>query len=351
MRSRRVVVLVSFMLMLLPCVSHAATLREVYVRVSGAVVMVVAESKSRAPKSGESPGAVGGVGSGVLISADGRVLTAAHVVESADRVRVQFAGGVVVAARVVSSDPVADVAVLQVAQVPPGVVPVPLGNSDRVGVADQVFVVGAPYGISETLSVGYVSARRAPRSVAGNPGGSVELLQTDAMIGPGNSGGPMFNMNGEVVGIVSHIVSRGGGSEGIGFAVTSNAVRQHLLDAPALWTGLSVVPLTGELAQLLNVPRAAGLLVIHSAADSPGERLGLRSGSTPAVVGGVNLTLGGDIILSVAGVPIEANAHNYRDVRERLRSLGPRVPVTITVLRGGRIVELSASDIRMSGAD
>jgi S1-C subfamily serine protease len=330
--------------------AQAATLREVFKRVSGSVVMVVAESDSRPPRSGETSAIVGGVGSGVLISEGGRVLTAAHVVESADRVRIQFAGGAVAAARVVSSDPASDVALLQVAHVPSGVVAAPMGDSDRVEVADQVFVVGAPYGISETLSVGYVSARRAPRSTAANPG-SVELFQTDATIGPGNSGGPMFNMRGEVVGIVSHIVSRSGGSEGIGFAVTSNAVRRHLLDAPALWTGLSVVPLSGELAQLLNVPRPAGLLVMHSAADSPGARLGLRAGSTPAVVGGVNLTLGGDIILAVAGIPIEANANNYRDVRERLRALRPGEPLAITVLRGGRVMELKVSDFRMSGND
>jgi S1-C subfamily serine protease len=278
------------------------------------------------------------------------VLTAAHVVESADRVRVQFGGGAVADARVVSSDPAADVALLQVAHVPAGVVAASMGDSGQVEVADQVFVVGAPYGISETLSVGYVSARRSTRSAAGDSN-SVELFQTDATIAPGNSGGPMFNLHGEVIGIVSHIVSRSGGSEGIGFAVTSNAVRKHLLDAPALWTGLSVVPLTGELAQLLNVPQPAGLLVMHSATDSPGGQLGLRAGSTPAVVGGVNLMLGGDIILAVGGIPIEASASNFRNVREQLRKLPPGEPLTVTVLRSGRVIELKTSDFRMSGKD
>ena len=343
MRTQLFVALLSVVLTLPLYGAQAATLREVFKRVSGSVVMVVAESKPRAPRGGETPATVGGVGSGVLISQGGRVLTAAHVVESADRLRIQFAGGAVVAARVVSSDPAADVALLQVEHVPPGVVAASMGDSGRVEVADQVFIVGAPYGISETLSVGYVSARRSTRPTAGDPD-PVELFQTDAAIAPGNSGGPMFNMNGEVVGIVSHIVSRSGGSEGIGFAVTSNAVRQHLLDAPALWTGLAIVPLTGELARLLNVPQPAGLQVMHSAVDSPGARLGLRAGSTPAVVGGVNLMLGGDILLAVDRIPIEANASNYRIVRERLRKMQPGEPLTITVLRGGQVIELKASD-------
>jgi S1-C subfamily serine protease len=349
-RNRLFVVLLAVLLASPLSEARAAMLRDVFKRVSGSVVMVVAESNARPPRSGEARAGVGGVGSGVLISPGGRVLTAAHVVESADRVRVQFAGGAVSDARVVSSDPAADVALLQVAQVPPGVIPVSLGDSGKVEVADQVFVVGAPYGISESLSVGYVSARRSTRSAAGDPD-AVELFQTDATIAPGNSGGPMFNLGGEVIGIVSHIVSKSGGSEGIGFAVTSNAVRKHLLEAPALWTGLSVVPLTGELARLLNVPQPAGLLVMHSAADSPGAQLGLRAGSTPAVVGGVNLILGGDIILAVGRIPIEANGSNFRHMREQLRRLPRGEPLTVTVLRGGRIIELATNDFRMSGAD
>lgn len=326
---------------------HAATLRDVFKHVSGSVVVVLAESKS--------PGALGsladgsGLGSGVLISQSGRVLTAAHVVESADRVRIRFAGGAVVGARVVASHPLADLALLEVTQVPPDAVAARIGDSDQVEVADQVFVVGAPYGISETLSVGYVSARRTSRSEPGDSA-SVELFQTDAAIAPGNSGGPMFNMQGEVIGIVSRIVSRSGGSEGFGLAVTSNAAKELLLDAPHIWTGVSVVPLSGELARLLNLPQSAGLLVMHAAEDSPGAQIGLRGGTVPALVSGVNLTLGGDIILAVAGVPIEANAGNYRRIRDRLRRAPPGEQVPIVVLRAGRIVELSGAKLRAAGS-
>jgi S1-C subfamily serine protease len=316
---------------------HAAPLRDVFKRVSNSVVVVFAESKS------SSSGGGSGLGSGVLISPNGEILTAAHVVESADRIKVQFAGGEVVAARVVASDPAADVALLRVDHVPRSAVAARIGDSDKVDVADQVFVVGAPYGISETLSVGYISARRASRMDPGDTA-PVELFQTDAAIAPGNSGGPMFNVQGEVIGIVSHIVTRSGGGEGIGFAVTTKAVKENLLEVPAIWIGLALVPLSGELAHLLNVPQPAGLLVVHAAEDSPGAQLGLRAGNTPAVIGGVNLMLGGDIILSVAGTPIEANADNYRRVRDRLRQARNGAALAITVLRGGRVIELEGAD-------
>ncbi len=330
--------------------ANAASLRDVFKRVSGSVVVVLAESKSPGASGSQGQADVGGLGSGVLISQSGRILTAAHLVEAADRVRIRFAGGAVVAARVVASDPLADLALLEVTQVPHDAVAARIGDSDKVEVADQVFVVGAPYGISETLSVGYVSARRTSRSDP-DDSASVELFQTDAAIAPGNSGGPMFNMQGEVIGIVSRIVSRSGGSEGIGFAVTSNAAKELLLDAPPIWTGLSVVPLSGELARLLNLPQPAGLLVMHAAEDSPGAQMGLRAGTTPAVVGGMNLTLGGDIILAVAGMPIESNAANYRKIRDRLRRAQPGEQIPIIVLRAGRIVELSSANMRAAGAN
>jgi S1-C subfamily serine protease len=324
--------------------ANAAALRDVFKRVSGSVVVVLAESKSPGALGNQGLADVAGLGSGVLISQSGRILTAAHVVEAADRVRIRFAGGAVMGARVVASDPLADLALLEVAQVPQDAVAARIGDSDKVEVADQVFVVGAPYGISETLSVGYVSARRTARSEPGDSA-SPELFQTDAAIAPGNSGGPMFNMQGEVIGIVSRIVSRSGGSEGIGFAVTSNSAKEILLDAPPIWTGVSVVPLSGEVARVLNLPQPAGLLVMHTAEDSPGAQMGLRAGATPAVVGGVNLMLGGDIILAVAGMPIEANAANYRRIRDRLRRAQPGEQVPIIVLRSGRIVELSGANM------
>ncbi|HEY0728548.1 MAG TPA: trypsin-like peptidase domain-containing protein, partial [Pyrinomonadaceae bacterium] len=133
-----------------------------------------------------------GSGSGVLISSDGQVLTAAHVVQAADKIEVEFSDGQVVPAKVISSVPSADVAMLKLDWVPYNAKPARLGDSDKMQVGDDVFIIGAPYGMGHSLSAGHISARRAPKtSVAGTI--ALEMLQTDAAINKGNSGGPMFN--------------------------------------------------------------------------------------------------------------------------------------------------------------
>src|ERR1044072_5366106 len=116
---------------------------------------------------------------------------------------------------------------LQMDSVPPGIMPAKLGDSDKMQVGDEIFVIGAPYGLSHTLTVGHVSAQHVAKEMVGGLS-KLELFQTDTAINQGNSGGPMFNMNGEVVGLVSRILSRSGGFEGLGFAVTSNVVRKLL---------------------------------------------------------------------------------------------------------------------------
>ena len=193
-------------------------------------------------------------GSGVLISADGKVMTAAHVVHVMDEIMVEFLGSDPVRARVIASETGADLSLLQLESVPAAARPAVMADSSRVQIGDSVVIVGAPYGLSYSLTVGYVSARHAPNSIYGTfP--LAEFFQTDATINTGNSGGPMFNMKGEVVGIVSHIISKSGGSEGLGFVVTANTAKQLLLERRAVWGGLEFIPLTPDLTALLNVPR------------------------------------------------------------------------------------------------
>src|SRR5262245_54401468 len=158
-------------------------------------------------------------GSGVLVSTDGKIMTAAHVVHSMDQIDVELLGGEKIPARVISSEPAADLALLQLERVPAGAKVATLGDSATVRVGDQVIVVGAPYGLGHSLSAGWISARWPANSVyRAMP--LAEFLQTNATINTGNSGGPMFNMAGEVIGIVSHNISKSGGSEGLGFVVT-----------------------------------------------------------------------------------------------------------------------------------
>src|SRR3989442_5542842 len=180
-------------------------------------------------------------GSGVLISADGQVLTAAYLVQGMDEISVEFPGGVRVSAWVVTSEPAAaDLALLQLDRVPLGSTVSPMADSNTVQVRDKVLVVGAaPYQLPHPVSVGSISARWAPNT-AYRTMPLAEFFQADATIDAGNSGGPMFNLRGEVIGIVSHNISTGDRSDRQGFVVKSNMSHQLLLDTPSWWSGLAV---------------------------------------------------------------------------------------------------------------
>jgi S1-C subfamily serine protease len=318
------------------------SLSAVFKRVGPAVVIVRTSAREIPAQSGGRPVSVAGLGSGVLIDTRGKVVTAAHVVQTADAVSVEFPGNVLVNAQIIASDAAADVALLQLERVPPGIVPAQLGDSDKAEVGDPVFVVGAPLGSGHTLTVGHLSARRKPNATYG---GIVptEFFQTDAAINQGNSGGPMFNMKGEVIGIVSHILSKSGVSEGLGFVVTSNMARRLLLDEPSVWSGLDGYLLAGGLAKAFNIPaRRAGLLVQRVAEGSPAEQLGLRGGSLPARIGDEYLLLGGDVILAVNGIGLD-DPGAYENIRRRLIEMRAGGDISVTVLRAGETVELAGA--------
>ena len=315
----------------------AQTVREVFKRVNASVVVV--RTKEQEVSADRQLTGVSGVGSGVLVSADGKVMTAAHVVQTADQITVEFLSGERVDARVIASEPEADVSLLQLERVPAGATVARLGNSDRVEVGEQVFVVGAPYGIGHTLTVGHLSARHKPKTVyAGLP--LAEFLQTDAAINQGNSGGPLFAMTGEVIGIVSHIISKSGGYEGLGFVVSSNMARQLLLERRSFWSGITTVALFEDLARALNVPQPVGVLIQRIARGSPAEQLGLRASTIPATIGGKSLLVGGDVILAVDGIVIESE-ESYVRIQERLSRRTAGDEVTVLVLREGQVVLLS----------
>ena len=326
--------------------SPSATLPEVVKRVRGAVVVIRTSGHTIARETPGKVVTVAGTGSGALVTGDGLVVTAAHVVQAADAVAVEFPDGVRVRARIVASDPAADVALLKLDGVPPGASVVKFGNSDKAEVGDQIFVIGAPLGMAHTLTVGHVSARREVHATFGGVG-KTELFQTDAAINPGNSGGPMFNMNGEVIGIVSRIMSRSGGSEGLGFVVTSNLAQRLLFEEPTVWSGLEGFLMTPEIAAAFNVPgNAAALLVQGVAEGSPAARLGLRGGTLPAVIGQEPVLLGGDIILSVDGISIGA-PEAYEQIRRRMIAAQEKgSAVSVTVLRSGKQETLTGIAVR-----
>jgi S1-C subfamily serine protease len=327
------------LLSLFPVALRAQSLAPIFERVKPSVVVVSTVQKEIVPSAPGQTQFSPGLGSGVLISRDGKVLTAAHVAQAADRIAVEFADGEVIEARVLSSLPAADIALLQLAHPPAQPVTAPLGDSDQARVGDQVFVVGAPLGISYTLTVGHVSGRRAA-GVMYDDFSLGEFLQTDAAINPGNSGGPMFNMNGEVLGIVSHVLSESGGWDGLGFAVASNVARKLLLDRRPFWSGIEGYLLKGDLAGIFNLPQPMGILVQRVAENSPGAQLGLRGGTLEAVVADQSILVGGDIILRVEDIPV--SDANLLAIREKLAGLSPGSAVTIIVLRGGGQVKLTA---------
>ncbi len=334
---------------LLPCVvllavpsrASAQSVAETYARVKDSVVVV--DFVERAP-SFDRPGVSDrllGHGSGVYVG-DRRVITAAHVVQVADDVQVEFTDGQLIEARVVASVPAIDIALLELQDEPRGATVAHLGDSERTVIGEQLLVVGAPRGMSHTLTVGYLSGRRSGDLLFGSMIPS-ELLQTDAAINPGNSGGPVFDMQGNVIGIVSSILSVSGGSEGLGFAVSSNTVRAFLLDQRATWTGLEAIFVDAELAALLNVEQGGGVLVQRVAAGSPADDIGLRGGTTFAVVGDMELLLGGDVILGIQGIDL-TSLDRFLTVRQALLSSREGDAIRLRVLREGRVVELEGRD-------
>ena len=320
---------------------HAQQLRDSFRRVKGSVVVV--HTRDTRPSNSSGPGEVAdsGVGSGVLISSDGKILTAAHVVEGEDRLVVEFANDEWVPAKVISISTAADVALLQCDHVPKSATPAKLGDSDKVETGDDIFIVGAPYGLSYTLTVGRVSARRPDQSRSGLMS-SVEFLQTDATVNPGNSGSPVFNKNEEVIGIVSSIISDSDEFKGVGFAATVNSARSRLLDDDGKQGNIEGLLITGPLARALNIPQAAGFLVTTVAKASLADRLGLKGGELAAVIDNQEVLLGGDIILEIDGTVVDGNRETYRKVLTRIANSESRVAVRCKVLRSGRIVELTA---------
>jgi serine protease Do len=319
--------------------AEAKSLSEVFRRVNPAVVIVFTKEYAY---SRVDPGATvtrGGFGSGVVISEDGLVMTAAHVVQIADEVAVRFQDGRTVGAKVTGASMQADVALLTLESVPDDLVAVELGNSNAVDIGDEVFVVGAPYGVDHTLTVGYLSGRRMPRSACRQlvP---VEFLQTDAAINQGNSGGPMFSVDGKLIGIVSHIMTRSGGSEGLGFAISSNSAKALLLEQKSFWIGLDAYFVSGDLAEALNVPQDAGLLVQRVASGSPGAEMGLTPGQIPIKVGREEILLGGDIILEVQGQPVSTDVEKTCKIRDTMGALRVGSRIEMKVLRRGEILTL-----------
>jgi serine protease Do len=318
--------------------SFSQKLTDLYKRVSSSVVVI--NTLNYSPKNVEGEVemvANASMGSGVLISEDGMIWTAAHVIQAAELVEVEFIDGDKYEAEVISSNPEADVALIKISskfELKQKHV-AKIGDSDKADIGEDVFVLGAPRGYRQSLSRGILSGRYEPENLS-NDFIKIQFLQTDAAVNPGNSGGPMFNMKGEIIGIASRISTNSGGFEGIGFAMSSNVAQKLLMEEPTPWGGINSILITGDVVAALNVPQESGLLIISVSSKGPGSLIGLQGGYIPANINGTEILIGGDVILEIGGVRITDN-NSLFEIREKIKrtKLGKSIPISI--LRQGKI--------------
>ncbi len=264
-----------------------------------------------------------GLGSGVIVSANGLILTNNHVIEDADSLRVRLHDGREMAAEVVGSDPRTDIAVIRAEG--ENLTPAAIGDSDSLRIAEVVLCVGSPLSeeLGHTVTQGIVSA--IGRSAVGLAEYE-DFIQTDAAINPGNSGGPMLNLDGEVVGINTAIASRSGGNQGIGFAVPSNMAKRvmdQLVQNGSVvrgWLGVVIQDLNEELAEALKLKQSRGVLITDVAKGSPANEARL---------------LAGDVVVKLQNTNLE----NVRELRTAVAQTPPGTSVSVTLLRDGKTLE------------
>jgi len=339
MRTLTVSLLALMLALTAPVPAEPQNLGDLYRKASPSVVVIRARGRE---VSMSGIARFGEIGSGVLVTADGKIVTASHVVHGMEDITVEFLGRSPVRARVIGFQPGADLALLQLDEVPPDPpVATIIPDSRTVGVGDAVIIIGAPYGLTYSLSRGIVSALWAANTV-NREFPLAEFFQTDAAINTGNSGGPMFNMAGEVIGIVSHMITKSGGSEGLGFVVTANTVRKLLLEKRPFYLGVDGQIVSGPMAAVLNVPQGGGYLVKTVVRDSLAEHLGLLGGDRSATIDGQQMVLGGDIILAAQGIEILTIDDLITAVRA-IRDLPAGGQVRVRVLRNGKVVDLAST--------
>ena len=278
------------------------------------------------------------LGSGFVIGKSGHIVTNYHVVEGADTIEVGFSNRDTVKARVVGTDPSTDLAVLKVDVDARALTPLRLGDSDRIRVGDSVVAIGNPLGLERSVTAGIVSALHRPLTAPDNFTID-DVIQTDAAINSGNSGGPLIAANGRVIGVNTAIATGNtgaGGNIGIGFAVPINTVRDvtsQLIDRGRVehaFLGVEARPIDEEIADLFNLPVEQGLLVVGVFEDSGADKAGLRAGTTEVVVAGESYRLGGDIIVEVDG----KSAQTTEDLREAVSAKKPGDKIRIQAYRG-----------------
>jgi S1-C subfamily serine protease len=333
------------------------TLREIYKRDAPAVVQVTSTTKVQLPQNDffSNPFGLPGtevqraLGSGFVIDKAGYIVTNYHVIGDAQSVQVSFSNNDTMKARIVGKDSFTDVALLKVGASSRALKPLQLGNSDTVQVGDQVAAIGNPFGYDRSITLGIVSALQ--RSLTAPSGSPIDhVIQTDAALNHGNSGGPLLNAQGEVIGVSSAISTGDSGSEGnvgIGFAIPINTVKDVVAELRAHgrvdhpYLGVIAHPISPKIAKLFGgLPARAGLLVERVVPGSGADLAGLQGGTDTVVVAGESYQLGGDLIVKAGGVPVTSTER----LREVVAEHKPGDTLAIEYYRGS---EQRAANVKL----
>jgi 2-alkenal reductase len=293
-------------------------------------------------------------GTGFVVSQQGYILTNSHVIttagegtpeetpDKADTIYVEFRSGERVSAQVVGFDPFDDVGLVKVDPADHPLDPVPLGDSSSVTVGEPVAAIGTPFGQTTSLSVGVVSATERSIASLTSTFDLVDAIQTDAPINRGNSGGPLFDARGLVIGINAQIRSDTGNAEGVGFAVPINSAKRSMEQLIATgrvryaWVGVSTQTVTPAMAEELGLAAPRGAAVQRVVEDSPASDAGLRGGSNEEEYEGIQIRTGGDVIVAIDGRPVES----AEDVVREVSRLVPGDRVVFTIARGSQRLDV-----------
>jgi S1-C subfamily serine protease len=314
--------------------TEAKSVQQIYEQAAPGVVQVTSTSVvSGSPFFG--PQSATSLGSGFVVDKDGYIVTNYHVIEDASDVEVNFSSDDRVPAKIVGSDPSTDLAVLKIDAQASALTPLPLGNSDAVHVGDAVVAIGNPFGLERSVTAGIVSALQ--RDITAPNGYTIDkVIQTDAPINRGNSGGPLLNARGEVIGVNSQIESETGGNVGIGFAVPVNTVKEVVSQIKQTgkvehaYLGVQMQAIDEQLAETFKLPAEEGVLIVSVVEGSPADEAGLKGGDKEVIVSGASYVLGGDIVTRAD----EQTVATPDDLRRKIMEKDPGDSITLDIHRG-----------------
>ena len=286
-----------------------------------------------------------GLGSGFMYDSKGHIVTNHHVIQGANTIQVTFLDGNITSATLVGMDIYSDLAVIKVDPDITTLHPVVLGSSSDLIVGEPVAAMGNPYGLSDTLTVGIISSLERTLEASGGYV-IIDVIQIDAAVNPGNSGGPLVNVKGQVVGVNTAIQSATGAFTGIGFAVPSDTVKREINDLIETsdykhpWLGIAAREVNIAIADAVGLEKPQGILVIEVTSGSPADLAGLRGGNETTIVDGIEILLGGDVITEVDGIPTITMADLVVYME---RNTSPEESVDLGIIRDGQELELTVT--------